>query len=86
MIKKENKLPKNPETKEIRDACAVLSLQNQKRAYEVACALKFAEHPTQFPAEEKPVTAAGVSRAGTSGEAPCGDGDRRRGMTSRNRE
>lgn len=32
----------NSEIKELRDACAALSLPNQKRAYEVACALQFA--------------------------------------------
>ena len=31
------------ETREIRDTCASLSLPNRERAYEVACALKFAE-------------------------------------------
>jgi hypothetical protein len=49
-------LPKNSEITEIRNACVALSPPNQKRAYEVACALKFAE--------DRVVTTAGVSRTG----------------------
>ena len=57
----------NVEIKEIRNACIALSLPNQQRAYEVACALKFAE--------KTPGTAANVSHTG--------DSDRDRGMTKR---
>jgi hypothetical protein len=55
-------MPDVAEIKEIQNVCEALSLQNQKHAYEIACALKFAE--------ERPVKTAGVSRAG--------DGDSRR--------
>jgi hypothetical protein len=51
--KMEDKLSEISEIQAIQDACTALSLPNQKRVYEVACALKFAE--------EKPVTAAGAS-------------------------
>ncbi|GHV77530.1 hypothetical protein AGMMS49942_23510 [Spirochaetia bacterium] len=57
----------NVEAKEIRDACVALSPPNKQRAYEVACALKFAEDRT--------VTAAGASRTG--------DGDGGRGKPKR---
>ncbi|GHV34712.1 hypothetical protein AGMMS4952_27090 [Spirochaetia bacterium] len=60
-------MPDNSEIKEIRDACVALSFPNQQRAYEVACALKFAE--------DRALTAAGVDRTG--------DGDGGRGKTKR---
>jgi hypothetical protein len=76
--RKEVKLPEASEIQEIRNACVVLSLSNKERAYDVASALKFAEHPTQFSAEDRAVKAAGPGLAGGS--------DRGQNMTGRNRE
>jgi hypothetical protein len=36
-------MQENAETRAIKDTCSALCLPNQERAYEVACALKFAE-------------------------------------------
>jgi hypothetical protein len=59
------------EARELEDACSALSLLNQRRAYEVARALQFAEHPTHTPGEETPDKAAGP------GLSTDGDGGRR---------
>ncbi|GHV53965.1 hypothetical protein AGMMS49579_13680 [Spirochaetia bacterium] len=56
-------MPEHSEIKEIWNACAALSPLNQKCAYDVASALKFAE--------DRAVTATGGSRTGDS------DGGRR---------
>jgi hypothetical protein len=50
-------MAEDAETREIRDICSALCLPNQERAYDVACALKFAE--------EKPVNDV------CSGQASC---------------
>jgi hypothetical protein len=41
--KGEVEMSEDAETREISDICSALCLPNQERAYDVACALKFAE-------------------------------------------